>query len=84
MQSPITKSLAWDANPVADGVLNYVVRMDGAVIGSPTGTTQPVTFTTGGVHTLTVVAQNMWGDSAPGTLVVDVRVAGQPSGLRIQ
>ena len=34
---PITKTLTWDANPAADGVLNYVVRLDTVVVGSPVG-----------------------------------------------
>ena len=81
---PVTKTLAWDANPASDAVTNYVVRLDGVVIGSPTGTSQPVTFTSVGVHTLSVIATNLWGDSAPGTLTVNVVAPGQPAGLRVQ
>ena len=81
---PITKTLTWDPNAASDGVLNYVVRLDGTVIGSPTGTTQVFTIVAAGAHTLTVVAVNMWGDSLPATLAVDVRVPGAPGGLRIQ
>jgi hypothetical protein len=83
-QLPLNKTLTWDANPAGDGVLNYVVRLDGVVIGSPVGITQAVTFTTTGAHTLTVVAVNAWGESAPATLAVNVVVPGSPGNLRFQ
>jgi hypothetical protein len=81
---PINRTVVWDANPVADLVTNYVVRLDGVVIGSPTSTTQPFTITALGSHTLTVVAVNFWGESPPGTLTVNVVAPSAPSGLRIQ
>ena len=81
---PITKTLAWDPNPAADAVTNYTVRQDGVVLGNPTGTTQAVTFTTVGTHTLTVTATNLWGTSAPATLVVNVVVPAVPGNMRLQ
>jgi hypothetical protein len=83
-QMPVNRTLTWDANPAGDNVLNYVVRLDGVVIGSPVGITQAVTFTTTGAHTLTVVAVNAWGESAPTTLSINVVAPAQPVGLRIQ
>lgn len=83
-QMPIVKTLAWDANPVSDAVLNYVVRQNGVIVGSPTGVTQSVTFPTWGVYTLTVVAVNLWAESTPSTLVVDVRMPGTPKGMGIK
>ena len=81
---PATKTLAWDANAASDGVTNYVVALDATTVGSPTGTTQPITFTTAGSHTLTLRAQNVWGLSPPATLVVNVVVPGTPANLRLQ
>jgi hypothetical protein len=82
---PITRTMAWDQpNAATEGVTHYVVRLDGTVIGSPTSTTQPITITALGSHTLTVVAVNFWGESPPGTLTVNVVAPSAPSGLRIQ
>jgi len=81
---PITKTVAWDANAPADAVTNYVVRLDAAIVGSPVGTTQLVTFTSLGTHTITVVAQNLWGVSAPATLVVNVIAPTTPANIRLQ
>jgi hypothetical protein len=81
---PIARTVVWDANPVTDFVTNYVVRLDGVVIGSPTGTTQPISITSAGPHTVTVVAVNLWGESAPGSFTFNVVVPGQPANLRFQ
>lgn len=81
---PINAIVAWTANPTSDQVLNYIVRLDGVIVGSPTGIEQPITITTAGIHTITVVAVNLWATSPPGTLVVDVRVPGSPGGLAIR
>jgi len=81
---PIAVTVTWDASPASDQVTNYIVRMDGVIVGSPTGIEQPVTITTAGPHTFTVVAVNLWATSPPGTLVVDVRVPGSPGGLGIR
>jgi hypothetical protein len=80
---PITKTLVWDANPVGDGVTGYTVRLDGVVIGNPTLPSQAFTVTTVGAHTLTVVATNTWGSSAPGTLNINVIVPSNPANLRV-
>ena len=81
---PITKTVAWDANPVSDAVTGYVVRLDGVVVGSPTGLTQAVTFTTAGAHTLAVRAVNLWGESVDTTLAVNVVVPVKPTNVRLQ
>jgi hypothetical protein len=56
----------------------------GAIIGSSTGVTQAFTIVALGPHVLSVVAQNLWGDSAPTTLSINVIAPAQPVGLRIQ
>ena len=81
---PATKTLAWDANAAGDAVTNYTVTQDGTLVGSPTGTTQAVTFTTAGTHTLVVRAVNLWGASGPATLLVNVVVPATPATLRLQ
>jgi hypothetical protein len=81
---PKTVTLAWDANAPSDNVTNYVVRLNGTVVGSPTGTTQLVTITTAGLHTLAVRAVNMWAESPDSTLTVNVVVPGKPTNLRLQ
>jgi hypothetical protein len=81
---PKTVTLAWDANSASDTVTHYVVRLDGVVVGSPTGTTQPVTITTAGVHLLSVRAVNLWAESPDTTLTVNVIIPGKPSNLRLQ
>jgi hypothetical protein len=81
---PVSRTLAWDANAASDNVTHYVVRMNGTVIGSPTGTTQPVTFTTLGTHTLAVRAVNLWGESPDATLIVNVIAPVAPRNLRLQ
>jgi hypothetical protein len=81
---PKTMTVAWDANPVTDNVTNYVVRLDGVVIGSPTATSLPFTITTAGTHTLAVRAVNLWAESPDSTLVINVIVPAKPTRLRIQ
>jgi hypothetical protein len=81
---PITKTVAWDANPAGDGVLSYTVQLDGVTVGSPTVTTQTVTFTTAGAHVLRVSATNQWGVSGYTTLTVNVVVPANPANLRLQ
>lgn len=81
---PVTKTVAWDANPASDNVTNYVVRLDGVIIGSPTATSMPFTVTTAGAHTLSVTAVNLWAESAPGTLAFNVVVPGRSTNLVIR
>ena len=81
---PVTKTLAWDANPVAEGVLHYTVTMDGVLVGAPTATTQAVTFTTPGAHTLTVSATNQWDTGPASTLLVTVVIPTGTVNLRLQ
>ena len=84
---PATKTLAWDASVVDathSAADNYIVRLDGTIIGSPTSTTQSVTFATIGLHTLTVTANNTWGTSAAASLTVLVAVPNTPGNPRIQ
>ncbi len=80
---PATKTLAWDPNAAGDGVINYVITLDGAVIGSPTGTTQAVTFSSAGPHTLSVAAVNIWGQGPAAPLAVTVVVPSAPAHARI-
>lgn len=81
---PITKTVAWDADPASDAVLNYTVALDGTVVEQPTGTTQAVTFTTQGLHTITVTATNVWGTSGTGTATVNVKLPTTPANLHLQ
>jgi len=81
---PITRTLAWDANALSDMVTHYVVRQDGAVLGSPTGTTQTVTITTLGMHTFAVRAVSLWGESVDAVLVVNVVVPGTVRNIAIR
>lgn len=81
---PVTKTVAWDPNAATDQVTNYTVMLDAIVIGNPTGTSQSVTFTTAGAHTLAVTATNVWGTSAPTSLAVNVVVPAAPQKVRIQ
>lgn len=84
---PLTVTYTWnpsvvDATHTAPN--NYVFRLDGVIIGSPTGVTQVVTFNTAKKYTLSVVAVNDWGTSGPLTLIVDVFVPNDPTNLRKQ
>jgi hypothetical protein len=81
---PKNVTLAWDANPVSDGVTNYVVRLDGVIVGSPTGTTQACVITTAGLHVFAVRAVNLWAESPDATLTVNVVVPNKPTGLKLQ
>lgn len=81
---PITRTVAWDANAASDNVTNYVVRLDGVVIGSPTTTSMPFTVTTAGAHTLSVTAVNLWAESAPTTLAFNVVVPSRSANLVIR
>lgn len=84
---PITKTATWNA-PIVDATHaaadSYTVRLDGIVVGSPTTTTQAVTFTTNGAHTVTVTATNQWGTSGPLALSVLVAPPNTISGLTLQ
>ena len=77
----IQKTALWDA-PVVDAThgaaTSYEVRLDGVLVGSPTTTSQVLTFTTLGNHTITLVAVNAGGSSPPATLVYTV-LPGFPS-----
>ena len=78
---PVTKTLAWDAGLFAD---SYIVTLDAAQIGTPTGTTQSATFTTAGSHTWTVRSVNLWGQSTAASQTVNVVLPGTPANLRLQ
>jgi len=81
---PIARTVLWDANAPADAVTNYVVRLDTVVVGSPVGTSQPITITALGTHVVSVVAVNLWGTSAATTLTINVVAPAQPVNLRLQ
>ncbi|MCR4375638.1 MAG: hypothetical protein NUW22_12395 [Acidobacteria bacterium] len=82
---PITKTVAWDQTDEATaGVLNWTVRLDGTIVGSPTVKEQAITLATVGAHTVTVTATNLWGVSSPATLTFTVVLAAAPGNVRIQ
>ena len=81
---PIARTVLWDANATSDAITNYVVRLDNTIVGSPVGTSQPITITTLGTHTVSVVAVNLWGTSAPTTLTINVVAPAQVVNLRLQ
>ena len=81
---PIARTVLWDANAASDAITNYVVRLDNTIVGSPTGTSQPITITTLGTHTVSVTAVNLWGVSAPTTLTINVVAPAQVVNLRLQ
>jgi hypothetical protein len=81
---PIALTVAWDANAASENVTNYVVRLDGVVIGSPTGTTQAISITTLGVHVVAVRAVNQWAESVDATLTINVVAPAKPANLRLQ
>jgi hypothetical protein len=78
---PISRTLAWDAGANAD---SYIVTQDGTPIGTPVGLTQPISIATLGSHTFSVVSVNLWGQSAPATLTVNVVSPGQSGNIRIR
>lgn len=84
---PVTKTLAWDAaavdanNGPAD---DYVVKMNGTTIGTPTTTQQQFTLPAAGSYTFTVAARNIWGISADSTLQVNARPPKAVTNPRIQ
>lgn len=78
---PINKTLGWNAQANTD---SFIVKLDGTQIGTPTGITQAVTITTLGSHTFSVAAVNIWGQSSPTTLTVNVISPNAPAGLNIQ
>lgn len=80
---PITKTLVWDASVPTEQVTNYVVKLDGVTIGSPTSPSQVFTITSPGPHTLSVSAVNPWGSSTDATLAINVVLPSRPNNLRV-
>ena len=84
---PITKTFAWDA-PAVDATHgaadSYIAKLDGVQVGTPTTTSQSVTFTTLGSHVLSTTSVNLWGMSSPALLTVNVVPPGSPTNTRIQ
>lgn len=83
---PVTKTVSWDASIVDathSAPANYVVKLDGVTIGSPTSLSQPFTISTPGAHALALTAVNTWGTSAPSTLNFTVSVPNLPTSLQI-
>ena len=84
---PITKTIAWDANPTTDIVTKYTFWLDTGPKGDVFATSPLIafiTFTTTGPHTIHLTATNPWGESPEATLTVNVVVLARPTGLRIQ
>lgn len=86
---PVTVHAEWSLNPAGDNVTSYSVTLDG---GTPT-TVQPVlnaacscvksgTFSIAdsSAHSVSVVAVNQWGQSAPLALAFQVKIAAVPTG----
>lgn len=78
---PVSKTLAWDAGAGAD---DYLVYLDGALLGTTAGLTMPFTISTAGSHTFSVISRNAWDTSAAATLTVNVVSPGKSGNLRIQ
>jgi len=81
---PVTKIVDWDDNPVTDEVTNYTVTLDKVIVGNPTVSQQSVTFTTPGLHTVSVTATNLWATSAAASITRNVVVPGNPSGIVVR
>lgn len=89
---PITRTLAWtQTDAITANVTSYRVVLDAATPISvlpcapdPATCQQPLTFTTAGAHTVTVVAVGLWGDSATASLAVNVVLPGKATSLTIK
>ena len=81
---PITKIVDWDDNPTTDEVTNYTVTLDKVIVGNPTVSQQSVTFTTPGLHTVSVTATNLWATSAAASITRNVIVPGNPGNIVVR
>jgi hypothetical protein len=87
-QAPgLSGTLLWQANPAAELVTAYTVTLNGTIVGTTTGTSQPITFTSTGPQTLTVFATNATGPGPAAMLVYTVAVPlappTMPTGVRV-
>lgn len=73
--------LEWDPNPSVDGVIRYEVTLNGALVGSPTGTSQVVALPAEGTYTLGVAAVNLWVKSAEAQVVLVAVSPGVPTNV---
>ncbi len=89
-QFPATITVMWDANPAAENVTSYTLKLDGnAGVAVDPGTrcsatlcTQQMTVTSIGQHTLTLTASNMWDVSAPAVLTFTASTPGKSQNLK--
>jgi len=81
---PITKTFAWDALPSEQQIINYNVTLDKVAVASPVTNSQQVTFTTAGIHVLTVSGTNTWGTGPSATLIINIILPGTVINLGIK
>lgn len=66
---PALKMLSWDANDASEGVVAYMVTVNGTRLGDTDGLTMPITFPSFGIYNLAVMAINNKAEiSIPATL----------------
>lgn len=81
---PVTKTVAWDANPASDAIVNYTVTLDAGPPVNTANVTQAVIFATAGTHVIHLTATNLWGTSPETTLTVNVVMPARPTSIRLQ
>ncbi len=91
---PVTKNIAWDQNnAVSDGIVDYTITFDGvprtvtaavACTPDPQKCQVPQVFPSIGNHSISVVAQNIWGVSPAALLTVTVTIPRTPTGITIK
>ncbi len=91
---PVTKNIAWDQNnAVSDGISDFTITFDGvprtvtaatACTPDPQKCQVPQVFPSIGNHSISVVAQNVWGVSTAALLTVTVTIPRTPSNVTIK
>lgn len=83
MPFPLSATVSWDALPATDGVLNYNVTLNGALVGSPTTTSLVISVPAAGTYLVGVSAVNQWGENTPTTVSVKINTPGQIVNIKI-
>lgn len=91
-QFPVTVTLAWNPNPLTELVTSYTVSIDnspGSNVSAlsrcdATECTTTIVVPTSGMHTIRVVAINMWGSSLPAELTFNANSPGRSGNIRIR
>lgn len=85
MSFPISRQLSWQPNPDPTGGVpsSYEVRMNGAVIATPTTSPLPVSIPAPGTYTFEVRAVNVYGVSGPAQVVEIAMTPGAPVNVHI-